>query len=219
MASLSSPESRIKAAVQPGIKNQTRCAGRNQESRISRGGQLHLAVARHLLCSRVSAPLPCIWRSPSVHHLGGQACARLLGFTEWSALLLDLDLASPPTAPRVLDQWRLLRVRSIVRRRRMRSFGAWGGLSNLRRAPAPLLATPPTPHASATSQMAASSSCAEYCGEVREAPRRACSRKQARASGGARAQIAAGRSMARVRFISSGGYPARLAPSVYATIG
>ena len=39
MASLSSPESRIKAAVQPGIKNQTRCAGRNQESRISRGGQ------------------------------------------------------------------------------------------------------------------------------------------------------------------------------------
>ena len=44
-------------------------------------------------------------------------------------------------------------------------------------------------------------------------------RKQARASGGARAQIAAGRSMARVRFISSGGYPARLAPSVYATIG
>ena len=35
MASLSSPESRIKAAVQPGIKNQARCAGRNQESRIS----------------------------------------------------------------------------------------------------------------------------------------------------------------------------------------
>ena len=39
MASLSSPESRIKAAAQPGIKNQARCAGRNQESRISRGGQ------------------------------------------------------------------------------------------------------------------------------------------------------------------------------------
>ena len=38
MASLSSPESRIKAAAQPGIKNQARCAGWNQESRISRGG-------------------------------------------------------------------------------------------------------------------------------------------------------------------------------------
>ena len=47
MASLSSPESRIKAAVQPGIKNQARCAGRNQESRISRGGQLqYLCVVR-----------------------------------------------------------------------------------------------------------------------------------------------------------------------------
>ena len=39
MASLSSPESRIKAAAQPGIKNQARCAGRNQESRITGGGQ------------------------------------------------------------------------------------------------------------------------------------------------------------------------------------
>ena len=37
MASLSSPESRIKAAVQPGIKNQARCAGRNQESGPLRG--------------------------------------------------------------------------------------------------------------------------------------------------------------------------------------
>ena len=43
MASLSSPESRIKAAAQPGIKNQARCAGRNQESRIKnhRGGATH----------------------------------------------------------------------------------------------------------------------------------------------------------------------------------
>ena len=41
MASLSSPESRIKAAAQPGIKNQARCAGRNQESRITGGGQKH----------------------------------------------------------------------------------------------------------------------------------------------------------------------------------
>jgi hypothetical protein len=39
MASLSSPESGIKAAAQPGIKNQARCAGRNQESRITGGGQ------------------------------------------------------------------------------------------------------------------------------------------------------------------------------------
>jgi hypothetical protein len=39
MASLSSPESRIKAAAQPAIKNQARCAGRNQESRITGGGQ------------------------------------------------------------------------------------------------------------------------------------------------------------------------------------
>ena len=39
MTSLSSPESRIKVAVQPGIKNQARCAGRNQESRIIGRGQ------------------------------------------------------------------------------------------------------------------------------------------------------------------------------------
>ena len=37
MAALSSPESRIKAAAQPGIKNQARCAGRNQESGPLRG--------------------------------------------------------------------------------------------------------------------------------------------------------------------------------------
>ena len=40
MASLSSPESRIKAAAQPGIKNQARCAGRNQESRITGGANI-----------------------------------------------------------------------------------------------------------------------------------------------------------------------------------
>ena len=62
MASLSSPESRIKAAVQPGIKNQARCAGRNQESGPLRGPE-----------SRIK------------NHRGGGtdgpcACAHVLGF-------------------------------------------------------------------------------------------------------------------------------------------
>ena len=62
MASLSSPESGIKAAAQPGIKNQARCAGRNQESRITGGGQYIArasATQRHIYiykCAHTATP-------------------------------------------------------------------------------------------------------------------------------------------------------------------
>ena len=50
---LGNAESRIRAAARPGIKNQSRCAARNQESRITRGGQHSYSGNQRCACFRL----------------------------------------------------------------------------------------------------------------------------------------------------------------------